>query len=216
MPQLDKVTFFSQFFWLCVFFFGFYVFALKYFLPEMSRILKFRKKRLGESLSQVQGQENANVRGSTERLLENTLKNAKQIFKQNSLKNEEWLLDYTKKFNKNNLEKGNNAYLLSIGEKSLSHNLSMQGVNNEFSSAIFLSLLTQRMLLLKKTLFLKKNASSHISSLSRNVVTKSKTNKPSASNTGKASSTVKGFTQPSEKAKSTTQASTKASKKKGK
>lgn len=44
MPQLDQVTFFSQFFWLCVFFFTFYVVLLKSFLPKMNRILRFRKK----------------------------------------------------------------------------------------------------------------------------------------------------------------------------
>ena len=77
MPQLDKVTFLSQFFWLCVFFFGFYIFQLKFFLPEMSRILKFRKKRLGESLSLGLQQENNKVRNSAETLLENLFKNSK-------------------------------------------------------------------------------------------------------------------------------------------
>jgi len=43
MPQLDKVTYFSQFFWLCVFYLGFYLALVKYFLPRISRILKVRR-----------------------------------------------------------------------------------------------------------------------------------------------------------------------------
>ena len=44
MPQLDQVSFLSQFFWLCVFFLGFYVVLLKSFLPALNRILRFRSK----------------------------------------------------------------------------------------------------------------------------------------------------------------------------
>lgn len=44
MPQLDKVTFLSQFFWLCFFFISFYFGIVKFVLPKLSRILKYRKK----------------------------------------------------------------------------------------------------------------------------------------------------------------------------
>ena len=49
MPQLDKVTFLSQFFWLCFFYIGFYFLVLKFFLPKMTRILKLRKNKLSYS-----------------------------------------------------------------------------------------------------------------------------------------------------------------------
>jgi len=42
MPQLDHVTYFSQYFWLCVFFFGFYALCVKYYLPGLSRLAKYR------------------------------------------------------------------------------------------------------------------------------------------------------------------------------
>ena len=61
MPQLDKVTFLSQFFWLCIFFGGFYIFQLKFFLPKMSRILKFRKKKMNESREIVDGEQNSGI-----------------------------------------------------------------------------------------------------------------------------------------------------------
>ena len=49
MPQLDKVTYASQFFWLSFFFLGFYAFLLKIFLPQISQILKVRMRKLGGS-----------------------------------------------------------------------------------------------------------------------------------------------------------------------
>jgi hypothetical protein len=42
MPQLDKVTFLSQFFWLCVVFISLYLTLVKLFLPSFARIFKVR------------------------------------------------------------------------------------------------------------------------------------------------------------------------------
>ena len=60
MPQLDKVTFLSQFFWLCVFYLGFYYVLVKYFLPKISRILALRKRKMSlsqEGIESVQDEE---------------------------------------------------------------------------------------------------------------------------------------------------------------
>lgn len=46
MPQLDTVTYLSQFFWLCFFFLGFYFAIVQFFLPKMARILKFRQEKM--------------------------------------------------------------------------------------------------------------------------------------------------------------------------
>jgi len=43
MPQLDFVTFFSQFFWLVVIFLGFYLVLAKYYLPRIARTKKLRE-----------------------------------------------------------------------------------------------------------------------------------------------------------------------------
>ena len=45
MPQLDKVTFFSQFFWLCFFYLGFYGVVVKQILPRFGRIFKLRENK---------------------------------------------------------------------------------------------------------------------------------------------------------------------------
>lgn len=46
MPQLDTVTYMSQFFWLCFFFLGFYFSLVQFILPKMARILKFRQEKM--------------------------------------------------------------------------------------------------------------------------------------------------------------------------
>ena len=44
MPQLDKLNFFSQLFWIFLFFFSFYFILVKSYLPLFSKVLKFRTK----------------------------------------------------------------------------------------------------------------------------------------------------------------------------
>lgn len=147
MPQLDKVTFLSQFFWLCVFFLGFYVVSLKYFLPQMSRILKYRKKRLSQSHQGVNTtqEENKNVRNSTDKLLENGLRSSKNILTVYSQRTEKWLLEYANHINQTKLKDTNYKYLYTIGERSLSHNLSLQGNFHDFSSKLFIATLLKKL-----------------------------------------------------------------------
>ncbi|BEI31778.1 ATP synthase F0 subunit 8 (mitochondrion) [Bryopsis sp. KO-2023] len=84
MPQLDKVTFFSQFFWLCVFFLGFYSMIHKYFLPRICRILKLRKKKITMSLLSFANQEIDQLRGSKDNILQESLKLSGSIFAEGS------------------------------------------------------------------------------------------------------------------------------------
>lgn len=46
MPQLDHVTYLSQYFWLCVFYFALYYGATKYWLPRLSRLLALREAKM--------------------------------------------------------------------------------------------------------------------------------------------------------------------------
>lgn len=146
MPQLDKVTFLSQFFWLCVFFFGFYIFQLKYFLPEMSRILKFRKKRLSESSGFNLKEENNSVRNSASTLLENLLLNSKNVFKTSFSKSDNWFSDYAQNLNQKAFRKGNLQYLQSIADKSLSKSFAIVALNNNFSEKILSTRILSRFL----------------------------------------------------------------------
>jgi len=68
MPQLDHLTYFSQYFWLCVTFFCFYGYCVKYYLPELSRLAKYRGKRLSEGLSGLESSANDQLKTPIEDL----------------------------------------------------------------------------------------------------------------------------------------------------
>lgn len=140
MPQLDKVSFLSQFFWLCLFFFSFYIASLKYFIPEMSRILKYRKKRLNISQQGVtsMNQEKSQISSSADSVLENALKSGKSSFKDVLQATENWLSNLVLQTNRTKLLHTNSSYLSSVGETSLSQSISVQPVFSNFSSTIFL------------------------------------------------------------------------------
>ena len=53
MPQFDKITFFTQIFWLFFFFLGFYLVFLKTFLPKLASVLKVRVKKLQKGVEGV-------------------------------------------------------------------------------------------------------------------------------------------------------------------
>lgn len=53
MPQLDLMTFFTQFFWFSLGFSTFYISLLHYVMPTIALNLKFRKKRLGILASDI-------------------------------------------------------------------------------------------------------------------------------------------------------------------
>ena len=127
MPQLDKVTFFSQFFWLCFFFLGFYFVLLKYFLPKMSRILKFRNKKMSTSQEGVTSmqKENDKVRDSYQSLVSSGLNLSENMLKKNLQHTEKWLESKTENANKTKLEPANKAYIYSLGETVFSQNLAL-------------------------------------------------------------------------------------------
>jgi hypothetical protein len=59
MPQLDKVTFLSQFFWLCIVFFGLYLILVKHYLPALARIVLVRQSVMNSTeANNEEGQSN--------------------------------------------------------------------------------------------------------------------------------------------------------------
>ena len=122
MPQLDKITFFSQFFWLSFFYLFFYFFIYKYFLPKMSRALKFRKRRMNNSQQGVtsMAEESYKVGNSYQALLSTGLTTCKTVFSQNFKTAEEWLNNTVSTANQTKLKKTNTAYIFSLGERCIS------------------------------------------------------------------------------------------------
>ena len=125
MPQLDKVTFLSQFFWLCFFYLGFYYIILKFYLPKISRILALRRKKMGfshEGMMSLQ-QENHLIRENYESLVSRALATSKNLFKTFFSRTTNWLNTNATVINKTHYQPVNTSYLQSLGESSLSQNL---------------------------------------------------------------------------------------------
>ena len=155
MPQLDKISFFSQFFWLSFFFLGFYFLIYKYFLPKMSRTLKFRKRRMNNSQQGVtsMGEESDKVENSYQALLSTGLTTCKSVFNQNFKGAEEWLNNTVSVANQTRLNKTNRAYICSLGERSISQRLVISQAFVDVSEKTSFALLINKFKFLKKQPF---------------------------------------------------------------
>ena len=152
MPQLDKITFLSQFFWLSFFYLGFYFLIYKYFLPKMSRLLKFRKRRINTSQQGVtsMGEESDKVGSSYQALLSTGLTTCKSVFNQNYKQAEEWLFNTVSQANQTRLKNTNGFYIKSLGERSISQKLSINHLLVDVSEKTSCSLLIGKLKGLKK------------------------------------------------------------------
>jgi hypothetical protein len=152
MTQLDKVTFFSQFFWLCFFFLGFYFIMLKYFLPKMSRILLLRKKKMSfshQGMSSLQ-QENQYIRHSFDTLLSQALITSKTLFFSLFSRTTGWLQDSVSLINQTQYQAVNKSYVQSLGETSLSQNILLYHASKNLPEKLTMKLLLEDLKTLKK------------------------------------------------------------------
>lgn len=152
MPQLDKITFLSQFLWLSFFYLSFYFLILKYFLPKMSRTLKFRKRRINTSQQGVgtMDQEGDKVGNSYQALLSTGLTTTKNVFNQNFKKCEEWLFNTVSSCNRTRLQDTNKFYISFLGERSISRKLYVNQLLVGLSERALFALLIGKLESLKK------------------------------------------------------------------
>ena len=141
MPQLDQVTFFSQYFWLCFFFFTFYLFLYKHFLPKMSRILKYRKRKveLSQQGMSTMEQENEKAASSYQTLLFSGLSHSASLFDGSLKQVDSWLSQVVDKSNHAQLGSTNRNYIYSLGEKSLSSQLALSHPFAALPQKLFIS-----------------------------------------------------------------------------
>nr|YP_001315094.1 ATP synthase F0 subunit 8 [Chlorokybus atmophyticus]ABO15093.1 ATP synthase F0 subunit 8 [Chlorokybus atmophyticus] len=136
MPQLDQVTFLSQFFWLSIFFFGYYIIVVKNFLPKISRILKLRNKKIkgipqpplessqpGTNLIDSNTEIGSTEGSNYEILLANGFKQSRSALTETFQKTSTRVNNIITDINKTQLQKMNLTYLTSIGEITLSQAL---------------------------------------------------------------------------------------------
>ena len=125
MPQLDQVTFFSQFFWLCFFYLGFYGVVVKFILPKFGRIFKLREQKLRGSTQGVTvlHDEKAKVGESVTFVLVTGVSTSKQLVQNTLEKTTNWVDDVLKQTNAKQWKTANTSYLTSVGEQSLTRYL---------------------------------------------------------------------------------------------
>ena len=116
MPQLDTYMYFSQVFWLLVIFTIFYILILNNILPNISRVLKLRRKQISVGDSSIISEEYKTVMNTTSGVIEVSLKDSTSFLSNTRDSSSIWLKTSLKEANEKTLLELNKTYLKSIGE----------------------------------------------------------------------------------------------------
>ena len=116
MPQLDTYMYLSQVFWLLVLFTTFYILVLNNILPNISRVLKLRRKRISSGGSSVLSEEHNAVMTTTSDVLETSLKDSTTFLSNVRTSSSTWLEVSLEEANEKTLLDLNKTYLTNIGE----------------------------------------------------------------------------------------------------
>lgn len=114
MPQLDKVSYFTQFFWLCFFYVSFYLVLVKFYLPKIRKILKVREKKAGDPAlapGHFYDKEKRAILGKTEESFVSGLKLSRDALQQSYEASLQWTHQVTDATNAQQLQPANTAYV---------------------------------------------------------------------------------------------------------
>lgn len=140
MPQLDVVTFFSQFFWLCIFYIGFYYILYKYFLPQYSRSILFRDKFTYSSSIQKNAnlEEKGNIEESLSLFQNSLVSSSKNFFLESKNNTLLWQNITSKKTNQVDWKTANLLYIKSFGVEIAKKNLEGNSISISCGKNIYL------------------------------------------------------------------------------
>nr|YP_007890777.1 ATP synthase F0 subunit 8 [Seculamonas ecuadoriensis]AGH24472.1 ATP synthase F0 subunit 8 [Seculamonas ecuadoriensis] len=118
MPQLDKVTYFSQFFWLLVFFLSFYVICLKIILPSISTILKIRTKKIDSMSSEmnVLKEEQNSILSTYDTVLLQSFSESRKALQTVISQSNDWMVSSIRNVNSTSFANANHSYLSTIND----------------------------------------------------------------------------------------------------
>jgi F0F1-type ATP synthase membrane subunit b/b' len=116
MPQLDTYMYSSQVFWLLVIFIIFYILVLNNILPNLSRVLKLRRKQISAGEGSIIGDEHKTVMATASGVLETSLKDSTTFLSNVRNSSSTWLEASLKESTEKTLLELNKEYLKSIGE----------------------------------------------------------------------------------------------------
>lgn len=121
MPQLDVMTFFTQFFWFSLGFSFFYIMLLHFVIPSISLVLKYRRKKL-EFLALDINQKKENVSSlltTYDNIIYKAFNSSKNYFAKVITHSDSWMQKSIQDTNsKNDFAQANSSYLKAIGEKN--------------------------------------------------------------------------------------------------
>ncbi len=118
MPQFDKITFFTQIFWLTIIFFGFYFIMLQVFLPKIASVLKTRKKKLSMGVDGVStlNKEQFSIITFRNTFVQNFIYTSKNNLITIVSTSVFWLLNSVLEINISNLSEAQSSYLETSGD----------------------------------------------------------------------------------------------------
>lgn len=117
MPQLDHVSYFSQFFWVSILFLTFYIILVTSLLPKVATILKIRKKLTIVSDGGVTSSMQDQVQSSSyENVLASGVKETKNILADVSSRSAEWVRSTSNQLSSSNLSDSHTKYVESIAD----------------------------------------------------------------------------------------------------
>ena len=121
MPQLDKVSYFTQFFWLTLTITVFYVTLVKYYLPPIARTLKMRQHKVEAQTNtnpyEVEGNQILQDRGSSVR---DSLVHSRQALDRSFDSTIAWVSNTVQQTNETHFKKPDQSYYNHLGKELVS------------------------------------------------------------------------------------------------
>lgn len=128
MPQLDAVSFFTQYFWFALVFIGFYLHSVKNIIPQISRLQKVRKAKTAggsDSTSQPIHQEQADTQSAVDALILKGVSAAKDQLKARFENSQTWVSQNFQQASASDFKAANQAYLNDFIQARMAHYLGL-------------------------------------------------------------------------------------------
>ncbi len=116
MPQLDHVTYFTQFFWLTVFFLSFYVVLVKSLLPRVATILKLRKKLVEGASVESESEQVTRPVSSYDQIVMNSLQQTKAFLQGTADSTQTWSRQTYDQLHQGALVSSQELYFDAVGQ----------------------------------------------------------------------------------------------------
>jgi F0F1-type ATP synthase membrane subunit b/b' len=136
MPQLDKVSYFTQFFWLTLTISVFYLTLLKFYLPKITRVLKMREHKVSltqESKENTYEQEQERVLQTMQQAVRKSLNQSKQALQSSFETTAGWVEKTVQKTNQEHFQNVQTQYQAKLGDEITANNMTEKSIEKTFT-----------------------------------------------------------------------------------